>query len=291
MTNVQKSVILSIVVFFLFSVADVCRKIALETMDIYIVQAYVTGTMTVMLLLCAPFLGGFKSMIRFEKPWIILLKSMLLPVIILTSAFGLFYLDLATFYTLIFISPVIVAVLARLYFHEPIKPHHMLVFAMGFAGVLVVLRPGFEVINIGAVMVLIGALAFALNSLTNKVFHESSPSLPLVFYPAFLSAVIFFAAAFPDIEVPDLQTGMLIAVSAASSGIAATLQIRAYQIAAANIPTPFHYTQLIWGVLFGYFLFGDVPGLWTWAGGTLIIGAGLFLYAVENNKKGYSIKC
>ncbi len=290
MTNIQKSVILSIIVFFLFSVADVCRKIVLETMDIYIVQAYVTGTMTVMLLLCAPFLGGFKSLIRFEKPWIILLKSMLLPVIILTSAFGLFYLDLATFYTLIFISPVIVAVLARLYFHEPVKPHHIIVFVAGFLGVLIVLRPGFEVINIGAVMVLITALAFSINALTNKVFQETAPKLPLVFYPALLSTAIFFVIAAPALTTPDFKTGMLILITAASAKLATILQIKTYQIAPANIPTPFHYTQIIWGILFGYFLFGDIPDVWTWAGGALIIGAGLFLYAVENNKKRYIIK-
>ena len=152
---------------------------------------------------------------------------------------------------------------------------------IGFFGVLVVLRPGFETINPWLFATLAATFFISGLFLLARALDENETIVSLALFPALsnlilITPVAFLLYGFP--EPADLYHFALQAVFVLI-GLAATA--KAFRIARASLVSPFHYTQIIWGVLFGYYLFGDVPDVWTILGSSIIIGSGLYLILTE----------
>jgi drug/metabolite transporter (DMT)-like permease len=153
----------------------------------------------------------------------------------------------------------------------------------GFAGVLIVIRPGFGVTHWALALPLITALGFALYQiLTRKVSAVPGESpLAMLFYLACVGTLIMTALV-PFFWQPVAPVDWLAMVAmGALGGVGHLILIRALTIAPASLLAPFVYTQIVWALVLGYLVFGDVPDRWMLVGCAVIVASGLYVFYRE----------
>lgn len=174
-----------------------------------------------------------------------------------------------------FSTPVFTALGAILIFHEQVKARRMLAIGAGFVGTLVILRPGFQSIEVGSLAQLAAAFGFAASLLLAKrmTFSESSTDI-LVMLTLFCTLALLPGALLYWREPTLVEIGWLtlVALFATIGHYAIT---RAISYAPLTVTQPLSFLQLLWAILFGYWLFDEVPDFW------VIVGAAIIVLAVS----------
>jgi drug/metabolite transporter (DMT)-like permease len=200
---------------------------------------------------------------------------------------ALAYLGLADAAALSFVSPFIVALLAAPLLGERVGATRWTVILVGFAGVLLVLRPGAGVARLAALLVVASATCSALYQILTRRVAASDPPETSVGYSALVGSGVM-AAALPFVWTP--PRGAADALLLLSLGPVGALGhycvARAYLWGPAATVSPFNYLQLVGAAGLGFLVFGDVPPLSLWAGSALIVGSGLALAALEGRERG-----
>lgn len=191
------------------------------------------------------------------------------------AAFAALPLTLVT--SVHFAAPFIVAALSVLVLHEHIDARRWLAIAVGFAGVLIIVRPGSAAWQPALLLPVAGATFYALFQMLTRAVAAHDPVTTSVFYAPLVGAVLL-GLAMPFLWLaPDLaQLGLMLAIGVLGAAGQASLT-KAVQAAAASVVSPFQYTQLIWVTGAGFVLFGTLPDRWTLAGAAVIIVSGLYL--------------
>ena len=186
-------------------------------------------------------------------------------------------IQLADFYGIVFISPIIMMLLSHFFLGEKVGWHRMAAAVVGFMGVLVLAGPQFAHIGAGVMFAACGALCSSVNGIvTRKIGRE--PHTPLFALYPFLFNTLAWSAFVPGFDVYDPAHFPLFAVVPPFI----LLGFICYSIAFSRAPeisviAPFHYTQILWGTLLGFLLFKDIPTWSTLLGAAIIIGAGLYI--------------
>ena len=195
-------------------------------------------------------------------------------------------IPLAQFYGIVFSIPFMISFGAIFMFKEHPGIQRWLAIIGGFSGVWIVANPDFSNINPGIIWALIGAISIAS---ANLIARKIGPGEFLPIYPFFMHLGILIMNIFfiDEFVIPTLpQTGFFLFTGFCLFA-ALMLVTFAFIIAPlAAIPAPFQYTQIIWGALFGYFIFSEVPDARTLFGISIIICSGIYLIyrEYENNK-------
>lgn len=172
-----------------------------------------------------------------------------------------------------FSTPVFTALGAILIFHEKVRLRRMLAILAGFVGTLVILRPGFQTIEAGSLAQLIAAFCFAGSFLLAKRMTRSENSGDiLVMLTIFCTLALLPGAIYYWREPTWAEVGWLalVAVFATTGHYALT---RAIAYAPLTVTQPLSFLQLVWAIIFGYWLFDEVPDSWVIAGALMIVGA------------------
>ena len=184
---------------------------------------------------------------------------------------------LATVAAMSFTAPLFVTLGAVLLLGEKIPARRIGALLIGFAGVMIVLRPGAGDLELGALMALGSSVIWACALLMIKVLARTESSLTLTAYMAlFLTPLSAIPAAFvwqwPSWE----ELGWLALMG--SVGTAGHLCLaQAFREADATTVLPLDFLRLIWASLLGFFLFGQVPELFVWIGGAVIFSSTIYL--------------
>ena len=190
-------------------------------------------------------------------------------------------IPLADAYTIAFMTPLVVTALSAPLLHERVGWRQWVAVVIGFAAVVLMMRPDFSAAGAGGfgwgqlAMVGSGAL-FALSMLMLRRIAktESSGALLLVYF------IMLFVISLPftigDWRVPTAMDFGLMAATGACSGLGNLLLILAFRYAAAALVSSFMYSQLIWGSAFGLLLFGDLPDAITIGGAVVIMLCGIY---------------
>jgi len=181
-----------------------------------------------------------------------------------------------------FLAPLFVMAMAPWLLHEPHRLHRWVGVMVGFAGMLVVVRPGAQLDPVGVALGLLTALTFALFQIsTRRVAHDD----PLTTnYYGGLFGTVASTLALPWVwETPDLpawQWALLISTGL-TGFLGHWLQIEAFKRSPATLLAPFSYLQIVSAAALGWLVFGQLPGLTSWLGIALICAAGLSVVIVE----------
>jgi len=198
---------------------------------------------------------------------------------------GLRYLPLAEASAITFLAPMFIVILAQPLLGEKPTRVRWVAVALGFAGILVLLRPGSAVFHPAALLLIGTALFNALYQLlTRKVTGDSVHAT--LFYSALVGAVVS-TLALPLASSSAPITGFtlfLLLLTGLLAGTGHWLITRAYLIAPASLLTPFTYVQMVWATMFGYFVFAQIPDRWSFAGMAIIVGSGVMLAFVERRR-------
>lgn len=178
---------------------------------------------------------------------------------------------------LIFTSPLFATVMALLFLGERARARRIVALAIGFTGAVVILRPGFQEVSVGAMLVLLGALMNATSNVivrhTTRTDHPDMAVLYLMVYVTPMTLVpALLVWATPTLWQAVLMVGV---------GIFATLNqrclSRAFHAAEATAVLPFDFARLPFAALIGWIVFAEFPDIWIWTGGAIIFGASIYL--------------
>lgn len=206
--------------------------------------------------------------------WRIWVRAMFLSAGIFSIQTGLQTAPLADVFAAFFIGPIFSYVLAAVFLREPISTQRSVLIALGFLGVLLVVRPGIS-LEPGLLWAATAGLCFGTFLTMSRWLSDLGPPISLIFTQLAISAALLLP--FGVMHVPIL-TGQIAALTFASglcSMLGNLLLLYAYRIAPATKLAPLVYLQLIAAVALGWAVFGDLPELLTWVGLAAIIGAGL----------------
>lgn len=203
-----------------------------------------------------------------------------------TTAFfnaGIRTTPLATGTTIMFLNPILVTTLAIPLLGEKVGLRRWMGVIFGFLGAVIVVRPweeGLGAYGHGVVFLLIAAFLNANYQILTRRVRGDDPKTSLL-YTAALGAVVTSLIVPWFWSWPTAYEWVLLVASGLAGGIGHLCLIRSFQVAPASVVAPFSYSSLIWAVLFGLFIWGDWPDLWTWAGAFIIIGSGLYIFHHE----------
>jgi drug/metabolite transporter (DMT)-like permease len=205
-------------------------------------------------------------------------RSVLLFLSTALNFVALQYLQLAETITIVFMTPLVIALIAGPMLGEWVGPRRLIAIGVGFLGVLVVMRPGVGGLHPAALLVVCGVFAYAFyNLLTRKLASVDSSQTTMVWSGfagvALMLPVIPFVWSWPATALE----WALLGLTGLSGAVGHWLVINAHRIAPASTLAPFIYTQLIWMLLAGWLVFGQLPDRWTMAGGLIVVASGLYL--------------
>jgi S-adenosylmethionine uptake transporter len=190
-------------------------------------------------------------------------------------------LPMAEVFALIFLMPIFVTLLSVLFLKEHVGWRRWTAVFTGFAGVLVVLRPGFRELGLGHAAAITCGLSGAISVVALRMAgpHEKRISLygAGVIGPLMIAGVLML----PHFRWPDGHEWLLLAGYGLLAGLAGVLLMFATLLAPANRVAPTQYSQMVWAIGFGYWLFGDGLDWPMLIGIALILGAGLFTLVRE----------
>ena len=184
---------------------------------------------------------------------------------------------LATVAALNFTGPLFTTLLAALLLGEVIRARRITAMALGFAGALVILRPGFIEMDIGAIATIASAFIWGISLVCMKFLSRTESSLTITLYGLFFSISLSFLIAIPNWVTPTIeQLGWLLAIGIFNS-ISQITRTQAIKEADISLIMPLDFTRLIWVSLFGYFLFDEIPDSWVWFGGIIIFASATYI--------------
>ena len=234
------------------------------------------------------FRGELSSAVRTSRPLGQLGRGLLSVGGMFTNFSALTRLPLADATAISFASPLITVALAAVILKERVRIYRWSAVLVGFAGVIVMLVPHFDVgyyaaagattaATIGSLLALISAFCNAGTVIQTRRLTQSETTPSIVFY---FSLVCAIAGAVTLPFAWHTPTGSeLVALIALGvlGGIAHIFLTESYRFATASVVAPFDYTSMLWALMLGYWLFGELPSALVYVGGAIVAGAGLFV--------------
>lgn len=200
---------------------------------------------------------------------------------------ALSYLPLHDAIAIGYTSPLIVVVLAAIFLNEKIRAYRWTAVAVGFIGVLIMLSPYLtpETFTggltagpaIGAICALLGAVCSAGAMIQVRKLTGTEKTGAIVFYFFVLASALSFCTIIFGWRMPDGADLALFILGGFLGGVGQILLTESYRYADASVIAPFEYTTMIWALLFGWVLFGDLPTLTILIGAAIVAGTGLFI--------------
>lgn len=266
----------------MFAVQDTIAKLLGEAgyLPIQIVWARYTGHL--LLATVVPFLHRGPLPWRSLRPKLQFARSALIATATVCAVTALKYIPLADAATIAMTSPLFVTLFAIPVLGERVGWRRLTALAVGFAGVLLVLRPGLSDFDPMALLMLASAAISALYLVITRITSRIDPHEVSFFWTAVVGAVASLPFMPFLFEAPangwHLTLFMLIGLWGATGHL---LIIMAHKHASAAVIAPFSYTQLIVAVFLGWIVYGRWPDEFTWIGAAILIGSGLYVWRRE----------
>lgn len=190
-------------------------------------------------------------------------------------------MPLADTLAIVFSAPLFIVVFSAVFLKEKVGRWRWSAVVLGFAGVLVMIRPGTSMLDWPVILALLSSVFYALWMLTTRTMAEDESSLGMLFY-----AAVFFVVAggvlAPFEWVTPSGDDLLVMCGLAIVAMAGLLMlIHSYRLAQASILASFDYTSMIWAVLLGWLVWEELPGPWVVGGTCLVVVAGLIIVQRE----------
>jgi drug/metabolite transporter (DMT)-like permease len=271
---------LMLLAIFMFSFGDALGKFMVAT---YSVGQLLWLRACAALLVLAPMMWRYRAdFLQLERPWLQLLRVTLSTLEVAAFFIATVYLPLADVITYYLAAPIFVTALSALVLRERVGWRRWSAILIGFCGVLIALRPSAQTVSWPAMIALGGSLSFALLMLITRSLRGTSDMV--LASSQFMGTFALGALMSPFGWVtPSLGSLGLFAAAGCISVAALLCTNRSLKLAPASVVVPYQYSMIVWAVLFGYLVFGDVPSSATIIGAAIIIGAGFYIFLRERD--------
>src|SRR3979411_1038651 len=265
---------------FMFSFGDAVGKFMVAT---YSVGQLLWLRACAALLVLSPMIWRHRAeFMKLERPWLQLLRVILSTLEVAAFFLATVYLPLVDVVTYYLACPIFVTALSAIVLRERVGWRRWSAVLIGVCGVLIALRASARTVSWPAMIALGGSLSFAVLMLITRSLR-ATPDIVLAssqFAGTFLLGALMSPFGW---VTPSLGSLGLFAAAGCISAGALLCVNRSLKLAPASVVVPYQYSMIIWAVIFGYFVFGDVPSIATIAGAAIIIGAGLYIFLRERD--------
>ena len=194
---------------------------------------------------------------------------------------GITTIQLATASTIMFLTPILITILAIPLLGESVGIRRWVGVLVGFSGALVVVRPGTGSIEIGIIFLLAAALSNAFYQITTRKVRTNDHPITSLLYTGLIGTIGTSILVPSYWQWPAIQHIPLFLLLGLVGSISHLCLIKAFRLAPASVVAPFGYTGLVWSIIFGFVLFADLPDRWTVIGASIIITSGLYIFHRE----------
>ncbi len=211
--------------------------------------------------------------LRTNRPAMHLLRGSLNVVSMTLFFTAISLVPLAKVAALGFSAPLFATVLAVVLLGEAIRARRIAALIVGFTGTMIILRPGYGGVDLGAVLILISSLGYATGLIVIKSLTRTESSTTISIYAMLVTTPATFLLALSVWQAP---TWSQLAWMAAIGGIGSLAHLafaEAVKAVDITVVMPLDFTKLIWSAIIGYLVFAEIPDVWTWVGGTVIFSA------------------
>ena len=264
---------------FLFCGNDALGKWLLATYSVW--QMLLIRSIAALMLL-SPLIWreGARSFVAAPRPALQIARVMLSVTESIMFFWAVSYLPLADTVTFYLAAPIYVTALSAIFLKEQVGWRRWSAVLIGFGGVLIALRPSAQTISWPAMIALGGSLSFAILMLITRSLR-ATPDI-LLASSQFAGTFLLGALMSPFGWVTPSSGSLGLFAAAGCISVSALLCVnRSLKLAPASVVVPYQYSMIVWAVMFGYAVFGDVPQVATIAGAAIIIGAGFYIFLRE----------
>ncbi|RYH04795.1 MAG: DMT family transporter [Alphaproteobacteria bacterium] len=270
----------------LFAGNDIVTKLLVTDYAVPLVAAmrYIVQ-LVLMLALLLPRMGT--RLLKTERTGLVLLRGLCLVVSTLGMGLAFQRMPVPESVSIVFLSPMLVVLVAGPVLGEKVAAASVLAAVVGFAGVLLIVRPGGGLDFLGVIFVLIAVATSVVYYLLSRVLARTESTLSMLFYTALVGAICF-GVTLPwswSGPAPDLPTVLMFASQGVSAGLGHYLFTAAHREANASLLAPVGYMQLLWVGLLSWLVFGHVPDALTIAGMGLVTLAGVSIATISARKR------
>lgn len=189
---------------------------------------------------------------------------------------------LAEVIALSFAAPIFATFLAIVLLREVVGIARWGAILMGFAGTIVILRPGFEEITLGPILALLAAMTWGSAVIIIKSLSRTDSSVTITLYMVLLMTPLSLVPAVFVWEWPTWHQLFFLVLVGGFGTLGHLSMTQAIKLAPTNAVMPIDFVRLIWVAIIGYFIFGEVPDIFIWVGGAMIFASGLWIAHSEN---------
>ena len=271
---------LMVLSIFMFSFGDAMGK--------FLVGTYSVGQLLFLracaaLLLLSPLIWKQRYLfLNLERPGLQLFRVVLSTLEVAAFFLATVYLPLADVITYYLAGPIFVTAMSAIFLGEKVGWRRWTAILIGFCGVLIALRPSAQTVSLPALIALGGSLSFSTLMLITRSLRKT-PDIVMAstqFVGTFSLGAVLSAFNW----VPPTPGSLVIFAAAGLVSVTALFCVnRSLKLAPASVVVPYQYSMIVWAVIFGFVVFGDVPSIATLVGAAIIIGAGFYIYLRERD--------
>ncbi len=268
MPNNKIAIFLIIISVFFGTLMLTFLKLAQEEVNVYVAGffRFILG-----LIIISPYIVKTKFTVfktsHFKKHFV---RSVLnLPAMLLYFS-TLVMLPIEKVTAISFVVPLIVTVLAVLFLGEKIYIYRTLALILGFSGMLIILRPGFIDISIGVYMALFSSFLWSVVIIITKKISKEDSSITILSYQSVFMSIFSFIIVLFFWETPSSKTFFYLFLAALSGTILHLALNHAYKLVDVSMTQPYSFLSLIFASIIGFFVFSEMPDLFTWLGASII---------------------
>jgi drug/metabolite transporter (DMT)-like permease len=259
-----------------------------DTLGKWLVATYTVGQLLLIrssaaMLILLPFLLRREALAEFSaapRPRLQILRVVLSSVESALFYWAVVYLPLADVVTFYLAGPIFVTAFSALLLKEQVGWRRWSAVLAGFAGVVIAMRPSAASFSWPALIALTGCVSFALLMIATRAVRGTSD---LVLVTGQMAGALVLGIVMAPIGwvSPSARDFALLGLLGVVAMFAHVCVNRSLKLAPASVVVPYQYTFILWAIVFGYFVFGDVPDAMLLTGAAIIVAAGIFIFRRE----------
>ena len=287
-TQVLRAIFILILAVLSFDVMAICVRLLQPAYSAAELSAYRNVLGVIPSLIVMSYMGQLqfkRSALRLPQWRLALLRGCFIAVAQLSFYGALGLMELATVSALAQTNGLFVVLLSIAVLGEKVGKWRWGALMLGFAGAMLILKPGSDAFSVQALLPIVAALFYGLSMVTIQLFDKESPNALIYLYASTASALasilfVFFFEGFSPL--PDLRDAAVIFVMSMAGGCGVLLMMLAYRSAPPSALAPFQYFSILSAFFFGWAIFGELPIQDLFPGTLFIIGAGAIIIWREN---------
>jgi len=194
--------------------------------------------------------------------------------------YGINFVTIEKANSLTFIVPFIATILAVIFLKEKIYVYRIFALVLGFIGMLIIIRPGMIEVSYGVYMILISSFLWAVMIIITKILSKDESAITILSYQYLLMFIISFVFALFNWQTPSQETLLYLFLAGLSGTIFHLTLYQAYKLVDVSLVQPYSFLVLVFASILGYFVFDEVPDIYTWIG-TSIIFVGIIIISIR----------